>query len=125
MSATFVRLFQPRFADLVESGKKLQTIRKRPRRMPEVGDMIICRAWTGTPYRSKQRDLCSAPITLVKDVQIDAADVVLDGEKLSDADLERFAQADGFSSSEDMLDWFSETHELPFEGILISWANLG
>lgn len=35
---TFVRLFHPRFAGLVESGAKLQTVRPSPKRMPKPGD---------------------------------------------------------------------------------------
>lgn len=54
---TFVRLFKPEFAAKVLSGEKCQTVRATPKRMPTPGDRISCRAWTGAPYRSKQRIL--------------------------------------------------------------------
>jgi hypothetical protein len=37
-------------------------------------------------------------------------------------DDDEFARADGFKDAADMLAWFSETHALPFEGILIRWV---
>lgn len=36
---TVVKMFKPEFAELVRNGKKLQTIRPTPKRMPEVGDV--------------------------------------------------------------------------------------
>lgn len=48
----YVRMFKPQFAPLVESGKKLQTVRPTPKRMPKPGDKISLREWTGLPYRS-------------------------------------------------------------------------
>jgi uncharacterized protein YqfB (UPF0267 family) len=55
-------MFQPRFARLVESGAKTQTIRvkskaKHPRPLPKPGDFLSLREWEGKPYRSKQRKL--------------------------------------------------------------------
>lgn len=35
--------------------------------------------------------------------------------------LGRFAQLDGFANWGEMRDWFSETHGLPFNGLLTEW----
>lgn len=110
-----VRLFQPRFASLVESGVKLQTLRKTPKRMPKVGSKISLRVWTGNPYRSKQRVLKESIITRVEPFDLDA--MRLDEPAKRDA----FARADGFADWADMLAWFVQTHGLPFRGILIAW----
>ena len=50
----FVKMFKPRFAELIRSGAKRQTIRPTPKVLPEAGDIIDCRQWSGLPYRSKQ-----------------------------------------------------------------------
>lgn len=111
---TFVRMFQPRFAPLVESGAKFQTIRNTPKVLPRVGDRVSCREWTGKPYRSKQRVLREAEITLVGPVRIEFQ------ETASRANHD-FARNDGFEDFWDMLAWFEKTHGLPFDGILIQW----
>lgn len=110
-----VRLFQPRFAPLVESGAKRQTIRPTPNRMPKVGDAISLREWCGKPYRSRQRLLRASVITRVEPFDLDA--MRLDEPTKRDA----FARADGFADWPDMLAWFVQTHGLPFRGILIAW----
>lgn len=115
---SFVRMFKPQFAPLVESGKKRQTVRPTPSRMPKVGDYLSCREWTAKPYRSKQRVLLEALITKVSDVTITETGVILNSYA---EPCDAFAVADGFSDFLEMRDWFKETHGLPFEGILIEW----
>lgn len=114
-----VRMFQPRFAPMVEAGTKLQTIRPWPKRCPAIGQRISLRAWTGKPYRSKQRVLAEGSVTDFKVVAIYPEDVVLDGVPVFDPD--GFARADGFRDMADMLAWFAETHGLPFHGVMICW----
>lgn len=123
MSATrrFVRLFKPQFAALVESGRKLQTVRPTPTRMPCAGDTISLRIWTGKPYRSKQRVLREAVIVQVLPVRITSVGIQLDGMYLCDDTELKFALADGFRSWPEMRDWFRAEHGLPFEGIVIYW----
>ena len=116
----WIRLFQPRFAALVESGLKLQTVRPVPKRMPKPGDTISLRAWTGAPYRSKQRVLREATIVGVDEVRIDRATIAVGGTLRL---LETFASQDGFASFAEMRDWFQATHGLPFTGILITWEQ--
>lgn len=127
----FVKMFQAQFAPLVEAGTKRQTVRPIPDLRPKVGDTIDCREWTGTPYRSPQRRLVSGEITAVEDCQISEAGVMIGKFSQSyeimeqpGGNRERFAQADGFKSFEDLRDWFQREHGLPFEGILIKWRVL-
>lgn len=122
-STYFVKLFKPQFAELVSRGEKRQTVRPTPKRMPQVGDDISLRAWSGKPYRSKQRLLAEGLITQVVTITITETAVLLrPTQKLTvHVPREKFAADDGFSSWEAMRDWFKEAHGLPFDGILISW----
>ena len=118
----FVRTFQPQFAAAVERGEKRRTIRQMPVRIPEPGDTIDCRAWTGKPYDSPQRKLREGTITKVALVQIlDHGCNLSRGVKEPVNDLDVFARADGFPDWLAMRGWFAETHGLPFTGLLIEW----
>lgn len=113
-----VRTFKPQFAPRVESGEKRQTIRPTPKVMPRPGDIFDARQWTGLPYRSKQRKLGEWPVVRVAQCTINSQGVVyIDGELAPKG----FAKADGFCGSCAMINWFRDTHGLPFSGILIEW----
>ena len=126
----FVKLFQPRFAPLIQSGAKRQTIRPIPKVLPEAGDIVDCRQWSGLPYRSKQIRLGEFEVEEVGTVFLNerAYELHLHGRifiSLKRCDMARdFAQADGFDSFDDMLEWFIGNHGLPFGGILIKWRPL-
>jgi hypothetical protein len=118
----FVRMFKPQFADAVENGTKLQTVRPRPKRMPKPGDTISCRCWTEKPYRSKHRILKTTVVTQVSDIELTSMHrIKLAGLILNFEDAIAFAKADGFPSPGAMFEWFDNTHGLPFEGIVIIW----
>lgn len=129
---TFVRMFKPRFARLVESGKKKQTIRPTPKRFPKPGDLISLREWSGKPYRSKQRLLMEACITDVRVCAItdNGIGIETEGSKdslvmLDEQRRDRFAKADGFNDWNEMRDWFKTEHkQLPFVGIVIYWEKI-
>ena len=123
-----VRLFQPRFAPLVEAGSKTSTIRPVPKRAIRAGDVLDLRTWTGKPYRSKQRKLREAFCTAVTPIELcfirHRLLVWLRGAKpkhLSRSAIETLARRDGFSDAAEMADWFENAHGLPFEGVLIKW----
>jgi hypothetical protein len=122
-----VRMFKPQFAPLVESGAKCQTVRPEPKRMPNPGDRISLRMWTGSPYRSKQRVLREAVIASVDRIFIDnfygLLLVSIGHHSLEPNDVSAFACADGFTGAGEMLNWFEDTYGLPFDGVLIKWRN--
>lgn len=127
---SFVRMFKPRFAALVEAGTKTQTVRPTPKRMPKPGDRISLRCWTGAPYRSKQRVLREGVIEKCERILIGAHGVLPVCVIPTSPDVlnywpnaETFAQRDGFATWPEMRAWFEETHGLPFEGIVIFWQN--
>lgn len=129
-AAKFIRekmrviLFQDRFAALVRDGGKLHTIRKTARCM--AGDKLSLRRWTGKPYRSQQEILkeveCQwvCPVNIGHGPSMDG--ISLDGMALDVGRRASLARDDGFNSATEMLDWFRNTHGLPFEGFLIQWA---
>lgn len=118
----FVRMVQPRFVDDVRDGSKLCTIRKTPKRMPRVGDLISLRAWSGKPYRSKQIILKESVITAVSPISVSGmVGIRIGDEDIPEEDEDDFARHDGFKDFEDMRKWFYYTHGLPFKGILIQW----
>lgn len=130
-SRRFVRLFEPQFADLVEAGLKRQTVRPTPKRMPEAGDHIDCRTWTGAPYRSKQRRLFEGPITRVAAVQI-VQDlpyrtelIIIGGTPLSRFQAGAFALEDGFASTVQFYAYFRQHYGPRFTGIVIKWERNG
>lgn len=119
-----VIMFQERFAPLVESGAKCQTIRPMRRNPVRVGDAVSLRAWTGRAYRSKQRVLREVIVLKVERVSVLVSGIWTGPEE--DRRLttlpHQFAKADGFADWPEMREWFARTHGLPFHGVLIQWA---
>jgi hypothetical protein len=115
----FIRMFKPRFASLVEAGKKRQTIRSTPARMPQAGDLFEGRAWTGRPYGSPQRLLIAAPILAVAEIKITCDTCLIDQVELAPEHLDEFARADGFTGWADLIAYFEA--DMPFVGKVIFW----
>ena len=109
--------FQGRFADAVASGAKRQTIRAaRKRRHARAGEMLQLYTGMRTKACRKLRDAVCVKSTYcaIYDESITTGDH-------PPADLDEFAQRDGFADFADMTDWFREMHGLPFIGQLIVW----
>lgn len=116
--------FQKRFAPLIESGQKCQTIRAERvdgRQPCKLGDRLVL--YTG--MRSKNcRRLAEVRCIEVHTIRIDRSYWGLNVHIGLDAvDAEAQARADGFENADDMADWFEETHGLPFRGLLIRWTR--
>ncbi len=122
--------FHSRFAPLVESGLKRQTIRATRKRPIRVGDTLFL--YTGMRTKHCRRLMvarCSfvAEIRIQKDPDMAHFDpspiayplVYMDGWRGCSA--LSIAIADGFNSLAEMVSWFHETHGLPFVGQLIRW----
>ena len=113
--------FQPRFAELVESGRKTQTIRKSNRF--KVGDTV--QLYTG--QRTKQcRKLGEGVVTGVHWFYLRYDHerrpyFLIASLPLTFSHMDEFAERDGFISAQDMIDWFEKQHGLPFKGWLITW----
>lgn len=115
--------FQPRFADLVESGQKTQTIRKTLR--GKVGDTV--QLYTG--QRTKNcRKLGEGTITGVHWFFLrrlaDGRPYMLIASLPADfANMNEFAKRDGFADANEMFAWFEKQHGLPFDGFLYKWVK--
>lgn len=121
-----VVLFQPRFAPLVYSGQKLQTMRPTPKRPVRRGQWLSLREWSDKPYRSPQRLIRDTICKGVRPVCVDpiTAAVCLDCIWLRAHEADRFAELDGFGDARDMAEWIVATHgERAFRGVVIYWPN--
>lgn len=115
--------FQPRFADLVESGAKTQTIRKTCR--AKVGDTVYL--YTG--QRTKQcRKLGQGVVTSSTAIRLYLSPALgglpmlkYGGRLLTNDGEENIATDDGFTCFLEMANWFQNQYGLPFEGWLITW----
>lgn len=125
--------FQARFAPLVQVGQKTQTIRPERKRPIKVGERLLLDTWEGKPYRSKVRRLGNAIVQSVQQIKLDqiwvkpatlGPVVYVDGKLLWADELLALAIADGFSSVDDFVGWFRQTHGLPFCGVIIRWELL-
>lgn len=119
--------FQKRFAALIESGLKTQTIRAHRKRHARPGEAIQLYAGMRTRHCRK----LLAPDPICRMVAPVALDVPGPGQNvlIRDADGnwtrigDGFAVADGFADAADFSDFWRDTHGVgPFDGVLISWA---
>ncbi len=122
--------FDERFAALVESGEKTQTIRK-PRAQPiRRGDRLYF--YTG-PYRKGERlkigeGRCTR-VRLIRFQNVMGRRVCFVGNRgraqrryrQTQHGADKFAQADGFRSFDEMVGYIEGAYGLPFEGSLIEW----
>lgn len=115
--------FKKRFAELIVTGAKRQTIRAPRKRHARVGEDLQLY----TAMRTKQcRLLALAKCTHVLPIRIDlAAGVISLPTQIYNCPVSRdlFAVSDGFADFEDMRAfWNAEHPDAPrFEGVLIRW----
>jgi len=130
--------FQKRFAPLVESGEKRQTIRayRKDGRDPKPGDTLYlytgmrtkkCRKLGEAECKSARRiqllDIESGerPLTVTLDSREGWQDRPVAAYVLNPFQRSDVAERDGFADASEMFAWFEKTHGLPFEGLLIRW----
>lgn len=123
--------FKTQFAGDVEMGHKRQSVRahrKDGRPHCKVGDTL--KLYTG--MRTKAcRLLGEAKVIAVETIKINSTNMEINGRLLPSALYSRdcettdneFAEADGFEGFMEMADWFQGVHGLPFEGVVIYWAE--
>ena len=123
-----VIMFQQRFAADVRHGWKTQTIRPYGRRaLPQMGQRVSLRQWSGKPYRSPQVTLRQTRLSLVQGFRADwqARQVWVGGILLEGAAVDDFARADGFTDAVAMASWFLANHKgTEFEGFVMHWPAL-
>ena len=113
--------FKTRFAEAVEWGAKVETIRARRKRPIKVGDRLYL--YTGQRTKSC-RKLGEGRCHTIKSVCIWPDSIVIEGVKIPwgwHADC--FARRDGFEDWPEMRDWFVGERGLPFRGVLIKWRK--
>ena len=115
--------FMERFATLVESGQKKQTIRKNDRDA-KVGDT----AYLYTGQRTKRcrrigESIIAGVYPIDSTPEIGPYIVIKYNENNSVhiIDVEKFAEADGFNSADEMLSFFDQKYGIPFYGYLHVW----
>lgn len=141
--------FKRRFAPFVEDGSKTHTIRAIRKIPPRVGEMCHCYV---DPRQKTMRLLGRWPCVKVERIEIfrDATyHIAVDGVELSAPEMDLLAWRDGFrpplvyyrefaefsfrphtpseanprGCSTDMLAYWQELHDLPFQGQIIHWKR--
>ena len=115
--------FAPRFASLVESGAKVQTIRGHRKRHAREGEAV--QLFTAMRTRACRKLVDPDPVGIgVLEIKI-YRDFVQHPEVGGDGsiiDLDNFARDDGFADWSEMRAWWDKTHGIGlFEGVLIRW----
>jgi len=115
--------FQTGFVPKILAGQKSQTIRRSQK--AKAGDKL--QLYTG--QRTKAcRKIADAVCTISYPLTIYPETVHFQGgqfHRLREAvHLDRFAQADGFESWEELVAFFEKQYGLPFSGWLIEWSQL-
>ena len=112
--------FQARFAPLVESGEKRQTIRacRKDGRDPKVGDTLYL--YTG--QRTKAcRKLGEAVCIDRFHVFIDWHTLEIDNRPCDAVEADEIARMDGLPSWTALAGWIDHYHGLPFDGFMFRW----
>jgi hypothetical protein len=112
--------FKQRFALLVESGVKRQTIRQTAR--AKRGDLL--QLYVGMRTKSCRKLVTPDPVcTLVDYVGIRPDYLTLGNKALHEGDADDFAKRDGFANFNEMVAWFADTYGSPyFQGYVHLWA---
>lgn len=117
--------FSAQFADAVESGSKLQSIRAPRKRPIVVGDWLALYVGMRQPTCRKLGEAIVESVQRIRlGARTDYSAVSLDGEWLNHVDAFELARADGFADERAMKEWFHKAHGLPFSGHLIRWRLL-
>lgn len=119
--------FKKRFALLVESGQKLQTIRKTAKRAKRGAKAYFYTGQGTADCRSIGKGIITSvrPIEIGRTYGVPYASIThRNGRRTHFAydDLDGLAKADGFASGEEMIVWFEAQYRLPFTGYLHEWV---
>jgi hypothetical protein len=116
--------FSGRFADLVASGTKRQTIRADKHGRLGVGRQL--QLYTGLRTKNPRKLTDQDPV-VVENVYVAVRPdyLTLGGPGYPKIDFDAFAMMDGFNSYAEMVGWFQDTYKQPsFIGRCIRWDFL-
>lgn len=118
--------FQARFAPLVESGQKRQTIRALRKRPIRQGDTLYLYTGQRRPgAKLLKTTLCTEARAIEICLSGEGAGIFMDGTRLLTETRAALAAADGFETVNQLIEWFRQTHglseERPFRGQVIRW----
>lgn len=113
--------FKAQFAAKVERLEKCQTIRANRKRHAKPGEPV--QLYTGQRTMLCRKLVEPDPICVsVEPIEIGELNtVVLAGKQLNWKQVNELAIADGFASADEFVQFFQDTHGLPFKGVLIKW----
>ena len=117
------------FKDKILSGEKRQTIRAVRKHPIKKGELLYMWWKQRSPEREK---LGEATCTAVRKIMIYDHDYICQlsnpNEQYALVDehenLDNFAIADGFDNWQKLVEFFDDTHGLPFVGVLIEWDSI-
>lgn len=112
--------FQERFVPFIVSGEKTHTIRAVRANPDKPGNTL--HLYTGLRHKGA-RLLARVPCVKVEEIRIRAGDfaVFIDGQLLDHTESEQLARRDGFTSFQDMMNFWDG--RLPFKGHIIYWRK--
>lgn len=110
------------FKDKILSGAKRQTIRAIRKNPIKEGELLYLWWKQRSPEREK---LGEAKCIRATSIQIYRNGFVIPfiSGQLPEI-LDNFAIADGFDNWQQLIEFFENTHGLPFEGVLIEWDSI-
>jgi hypothetical protein len=110
--------FMKQFTEPVEKLLKTHTMRNKRKRPTVIGDKLSLYYAQRTKYR---RLLLKTTCTFVHDATVTDHDVFINHKIVKNKN--EFAVSDGFKDFSAMVQFWKDTHELPWSGELISWGN--
>ncbi len=111
------------FRDKILSGAKRHTIRAKRKYPIKVGDRLYL--WWKQRSQTDREKLGEANCIRTEEVTIYTKFVSINNQSIIDpSELDTFAIADGFDNWLHMMQWFSDTHGLPFTGDLFEWDDI-
>lgn len=115
--------FKARFAPLVASGKKTQTIRApRSKKSPHAHPGDVLQLYTGMRTKGARKLVLPDPVCILsKSIAIYPNSLFIPG--MPQPDLHEFAKADGFENFGELVEFIDDLYGLPFMGRLVAWSH--
>lgn len=124
--------FRARFVPFILDVRKTHTIRSIRANPDKPGNTL--HLYTGLRTK-KAKLLMRVPCVRVEEICIHetirtegvteyrSCLITIDGDQLSDSEMEALARRDGFRDFPEMLAFWNERHQLPFRGHIIHWRK--